>query len=90
MACSSTVCASTQNGQRLASDTPAATTSLSVRDTCPASSDSRASAQVAVRSGGDADSTTKVGARSIPKSVEIWAYTSATTPVADFKGAGEV
>lgn len=84
------MCAVTQYGHRLAIDTPAATTSLSVRDVGPASRDSRMTAQVPVSRGGEADSTTKVVARSIPKSVASCAYTSATTPVAAPGGAGEV
>lgn len=84
------MCASTQNGQRLASDTPAATTSLSVRETRPASSDSRSSAHVPVSSGGESESTTKVGALPTPKSTASWAKTSALTPVAAEGGGGWV
>jgi hypothetical protein len=73
----------------LASDTPAATTSFPVRDACPASRDSRMTAQVPASRGGAADRTTKVVARSMPKSVASCAYTSVTTPVADFGGSGE-
>lgn len=68
VACSSMVCASTQNGHRFASDTPAATSSLSVRVPAPAISDSRISAQAGARSSGADARTTKVAARSIPKS----------------------
>ena len=70
VACSRTVCASTQNGHLLARDTPSAASSLPVRLPSPASSDSRINAQVAARSSGADDRTTKVTAPSMPKSSE--------------------
>lgn len=72
VACSSMVCASTQKGHRLANDTPSAASSFPVRSPSPAISDSRINAQVAVRSSGADERTTKVAGRSMPKSEASW------------------
>ncbi len=67
------VCASTQNGHLLASDTPSAASSLPVRLPGPAMSDSRISAQAGARISGAEERTTKVTGLSMPKSRESWA-----------------
>ncbi len=72
VACSSIVCASTQNGHRLASDTPSAASSFPVLPPSPAISDSRISAHAEAMIPGAEDSTTKVGARVMPKSLASW------------------
>lgn len=73
VACSNIVCASTQNGHRLATDTPSAASSFPVRLPSPAISDSRINAQAEAMRPGAGESTTKVTARSMPKSSASWA-----------------
>src|SRR3954454_25193823 len=80
-------CASTQNRQRLARDTDAATTSRSTRSASPASKDSRISPQVAAIRSGVTERAWKVGAGPM-KSSRSCRWTVATSPVAPRAGGG--
>ncbi len=88
VACSSVVCAATQNVHWLASETPSATTSLPVLGAAPASSDSRSVTQVAASTSSAGDRVRNTAMRAMPKSSASWAYTCAVRPVASLAGMG--